>query len=100
MKITAKMLTNESLIGIVDALIKAHRLPDDILLGYYKHGLITQVKAIERSLKRIEEKAKNKKLNRKELTALDRKQYRLAVLGNKKLEILKRLENATDSPAK
>lgn len=96
MKITAKMLTNESLITIVDAAIEARRLPDDILLRFYKHDLITQLKAIERSLKRLDEKAKNKKLTRKEAVAIDRKQYRLATLGNKKIAILNGLENATD----
>ena len=96
MKITAKMLTNESLVEIVDAAIKNSLLPDDVLLGWYKHGLIMQVKQIGLQLNRLTEKAKNKKLTRKEAVAIDQKQYRLATLGNKKIAILKRLEDATD----
>ena len=96
MKITAKMLTNESLVEIVDAAIENSLLPDDVLLGWYKHGLISQVKSIQRQLEALGKKAKNKKLTRKEAVAIDRKQYRLATLGNKKIAILKRLENATD----
>lgn len=96
MKITAKMLTNKVLVGIVQEVINAKLLPDHIILGYYRHGLIEQVKSIERQLQQLDKKAKNKKLTRKEAVAIDRKQYRLATLGNKKIAILNGLENATD----
>ena len=95
-KITAKMLTSESLVEIVDQVILAGMLPHKILLGFYKRGLATQLQSIKRQLEGIAKKAKNKKLPRKEYVALARKERQLCALGNKKLDILKSLENATD----
>ena len=96
MKITAKMLTNEALVCIVDAAIKNRLLPEDVLVKMYKDGLVKQVLSIQRQLKNIEKKAKNKKISRKDAVALYRKEQQLCALGNKKLAILKELDNAAD----
>lgn len=96
MKIKAKMLSNESLVAIVEAVIEARLLPDDLILKYYQHGLVTQVKTIKRQLENIEKEAKNKKITRKKYALLRRKEQQLCSLGNKKIAILKELENATN----
>lgn len=96
MKITAKMLSNETLIALVDAVIEARLLPDDLIRESYKHSLASQLSSIKRQLENIGKKAENKKIARKEFAVLSRKQQQLVSLGNKKLDILKRLDYATD----
>lgn len=96
MKITAKMLTNESLVSIVSAVLDAGLLPDDVLIKYYKSGLATQLNTIKRQLDDVQEKSKSKKLTRKQYVVLCQKEHRLIVLANKKLSIYRSLENATN----
>ena len=92
MKITAKMLSKEALISIVDALIATKLYPNDIFMNWYRYGLVKQVKSIQQQLEIIDRKFKSKSLSRKAYGALFRRHEQLVKLGNNKLDILKKLD--------
>jgi hypothetical protein len=93
MKIEIKMLSKEALVDLLSAIHTGRPFPDDVFTALYTRDLERQVNGIARRLKGIEKKLENRKLPRKAYSALIKKQNSLAVLGNKKIEILKELDN-------
>ena len=96
MDIKTNMLSKESLVEIVDAARESCVVPDSMIAGWYKHDLVSQLKATQQQIGKIEERTKNKKLTRSEYAALCKKHNQLCSLFHKKYKIYEELENATD----
>lgn len=90
-----KDLSKDVLIYLVDEMRKANYIPEHLLIGLYKQDLRKQISSICEQLKVIDEALKNKRLSRKAYAALVKKNDRLVALGNKKIELVKGLEDNT-----
>jgi|GEM_PF-2901904 len=86
-------LSKASLVAIVDAARGARMFPESLIIDFYKHDLSSSINVIVQQQGRIEKELNtNKTLSRKAYAALAKKYNQIGRLGNKKLDLLRKLE--------
>lgn len=96
MKIKSAMLSKEALAEIVDLVRETFSISDSLILAFYKHDLVSQLKATIRQIENLEAKSKQKKLTRKEYTEIGKRHRQLCKLFHKKHSLWKELDNETN----
>ena len=95
-KIETKSLSKDTLVELVDIIRKeTHMLPESLIVRFYRNDLINQVKGISKKYQKIEKELERGKLNIKTHNAKVNELNRLGTAGNKKLAILKELDDAS-----
>lgn len=70
-------------------------LPDHLILKFYRHDIINQLQGISEEFEKLGKELDKKRLSKKVREAKLDRYYRISDLGNKKLAMLKELDNAT-----
>ncbi len=96
MKVETKAFSKKALVGLVDIIREKNFLPESIFVAWYRNDLVTQLNQTQKDLEAIEKQFQQKRLPRKVQNGLVRKYKSLAVTGNKKIAILKELDNAAE----
>ncbi len=96
MNIEINDLSKEALAELLSFMHKEKPFPDELFTALYRKDLTRQVRKIAKQLERVEKQLENKKLSRKAYQVLVKKYHAQTALGNKKLAILKELDNAAN----